>query len=166
MQALQADKEVQGNKPKSDLHAVPSYEMLVRYLPRIKAALGPSTIWLAAFLQVNLLGLRDNLGGIEIRADDGQLFDPVAGDPSRAEWYNRNTGKIYVAHFKTDKSRFGTPYCFKLSQNPDIKAAVDETLVAGRKWLVGVGRTKDGPLPLPAGPKVKNAFTAAGLAFQ
>jgi hypothetical protein len=171
MQALPADKEVQGNKPKSDLHAVPSYEMVVRYLPRIKAALGPPTVRLAAFLQVKLLGLRDNLGGIEIRADDGRRFHPAVGDPSRADWYNRNTGEIYVAHFKTDKSRFGTPSSFKLSQHPGIKAAVDETLAsghpeAGRKWLVGVGRKKDGQIPLPAGPKVKRGFTAAGLVFR
>jgi len=169
-QAIQADREVQGNKAKSDLHAVPSYEMLVRYLPKIKSALGPSTTWLAAFLQVKLLGLRDNLGGIEIRGDDGRRFDPTVGDPSREDWYNRLSGEIYIAHFKTGKSRFGTPYSFDLSKHSDIKAAVDATLAPGhpetdRKWLVGIGRKKDG-LPLPAGPKVKKAFIAAGLTFK
>jgi hypothetical protein len=57
-----------------------------------------------------------------------------------------------------------------LSKHADIKAAVDATLAAGhpeasRKWLVGIGRKKDG-LPLLAGPKVKKAFIAAGLTFK
>jgi hypothetical protein len=77
MQAIQANREVQGKKAKSDPHAVPSYEMLVRYLPRVKPVLGPSTIWLAAFMQVKPLGLRNNLGCIEVRADDGRRFDPI-----------------------------------------------------------------------------------------
>jgi hypothetical protein len=99
-QAIQADREVQGNKAKSDLHAIPSYEMLVRYLPKVRSAVGPSTTWLAAFLQVKLLGLRDNLGGIEIRDDDGRRYNPSVGDASRDDRYNRRTGEIYIAHFE------------------------------------------------------------------
>ena len=169
MQAIQADKETQGNKPRSALHAVPSYEMLQRYLPRIKSAIGPNTKWLAAFLQTKLLGLRDNLGGIEILRSDGRRYDPSVGDSSRFDWYNRNSGKIYIAHFKTGKSRFGSPYEFDISKHPEIKRAIDETLAPGhpeanRKWLVGVGVNKTG-LPSPAGPRVKAAFKAAGLNF-
>ncbi len=54
--------------------------MLLRYLPKIKEKLGVSTKYLATFLQVKLLGLRDNLGGIEIRESDGKVYDPSIGD--------------------------------------------------------------------------------------
>jgi hypothetical protein len=175
-QAIQADREVQGNKAKSPLHAVPSYEMLVRYLPKIKDKVGASTGWLAALLQVKLLGLRDNLGGVEIRRDDGPVYNPTAGDSSRDDWYNRTTGRLYIAHFKTAGARFGTPYDFQLSDVRGLKEAVDETLrdghpEAGRAWLVGVGRgggdhSVRAGLPLPAGPKIKAAFMAAGLVFK
>jgi hypothetical protein len=73
-------------------------------------------------------------------------------------------------HFKTGKSRSGTPYSFDMSKHPVVKAAVDETLAPGQpearsKWLVGVGRKKDG-LPLPAGRQVKKAFPTAGLVLR
>jgi hypothetical protein len=70
--------------------------MLVRYLPRIKTALRPSTTSLTAFRLMKLLGLRDNLDGIEIRTDDGRRLDPSVGDPSRDNSYNRRTGKIEI----------------------------------------------------------------------
>jgi hypothetical protein len=57
--------------------------MIVRYLPRAKAGLGFSTTWLAAFPQVIMLGLRDNLGGIKICTDDGRRLDPSVGNSSR-----------------------------------------------------------------------------------
>jgi len=60
--------------------------MLLRYLPKIKEKLGVSTKYLAAFLQAKLLGLRDNLGGIEIRESDGKMYDSSIGDSSRADW--------------------------------------------------------------------------------
>jgi hypothetical protein len=67
--------------------------MLSRYLPRVKTALRPSITWLAAVRLVKLLGLRDNLGGIKIRTDDGIRLDPSIGDPSRDDSYNRRTGE-------------------------------------------------------------------------
>jgi hypothetical protein len=84
------------------------------------------------------------------------------GDPSCDDWYNRRTGEIYIAVFKTGKSIFGTPYSFDLSKHPDINTAVDESLApdypeVDRKWLVGVGRKKHG-LPLPIGMKRRARF--------
>ena len=58
------------------MHAIPSYELLLKYLPKVKAELGVTTQYLAAFLQVKLMGLLDNLGGIEIRETDGKIYDP------------------------------------------------------------------------------------------
>jgi len=111
-QAIVAAKEAQKNKTKNELHAVPSYEMLLRYLPKIKDKLGMTTKYLAAYLQVKLLGLRDNLGGIEIRESDGKMYDPSIGDSSRADWYNRKSGRLYIAHFKTSGSTMGRPSNF------------------------------------------------------
>jgi hypothetical protein len=54
-------------------------------LPKIKEKLGDSTKYLAALLQVKLLGLRDNLVGNEIRESDGKMYDPSTGDSSRAD---------------------------------------------------------------------------------
>jgi hypothetical protein len=107
MHASQADKEVHGNKAKSDLYAVPSYQRIVRYLPRVKAALGPSTTWHATFLKMKMLGLRYNLGGIEIRDDDGHRFDPAVGDPIRDDWYKSRTGEIYTLPIKSVTSEIG-----------------------------------------------------------
>ena len=174
-QAIVAAKEVQKNKTKSELHAVPSYEMLLRYLPKIKDKLGVSTKYLAAYLQVKLLGLRDNLGGIEIRDTDGKIYDPSIGDSSRADWYNRKSGRLYIAHFKTSGSTMGRPYDFQLKDMPEVKAVVDETLAPGhpeskRKWLVGVGvgseknQTRSN-LPKPVGSIIGKAFADAGLLF-
>jgi hypothetical protein len=128
MWAIHADREVDGNKAKSYLHAVPRYQQIVRYLPRAKSALGPPTTLLATFLDEKLLWLRNNLSDIEIRGNDGRHLDRIVGDPSRGEWYKRRNGEIFIAHFMTGKNRFGTPYRFDLSKQPDIKAAVDETL--------------------------------------
>ena len=169
LQAIQADREVQANKPKNPLHAVPSLQMLERYLPKIKEKQGPSTTWLAALLQVKLIGIRDNLGGIFVRTTDGRRFDPAVGDSSREDWYNRSTGRLYISHFKTGKSRFGTPYEFDVDRAPEVKRAIEETLAedhpeAKREFLVGIGLKKDG-LPAPAGAKVKKAFQSAGLVF-
>jgi hypothetical protein len=158
------------------MHAIPSYELLLKYLPKVKAEFGVTTQYLAAFLQVKLMGLRDNLGGIEIRETDGKIYDPSLGDSSRADWYNRNTGRLYIAHFKTSGSTMGRPYDFQLKDMPEVKAVVDQTLAPGhpqakRKWLVGVGVA--GPkhetranLPNPVGDVIGKAFAKAGLVFE
>ena len=85
-QAIQAAKEGQANKPKNELHAIPSYEILLRYLPKIKAKIGVTAKCLAVFLQVKHFGLRGDLGGIEIRDSDGNIYDPSIRDGSRADW--------------------------------------------------------------------------------
>ena len=96
-----------------NLHAIPSYELLLKHLPKVKAdELGVTTQYLADFLQVKLMGLRDNLGGIEILESDGEIYDPSIGDSSRADWYNRKTGRLHIAHFKTSGSTMGRTYDF------------------------------------------------------
>jgi hypothetical protein len=169
--ALAANQEVQGNKTKNELHAIPSYELIKSYLPKIKAKLGAGSMsYLAALLQTKLLGLRDNLGGIEIRTDDGGLYDRTVGESSRRDWYNKNSGRLYISHFKTNKSRLGTPYDFALKDIPELKNAIDHTLrpdhpQADRKYLVGVGVNKDG-LPASVGEKIIQAFRQAGLVYN
>ena len=108
------------------MHAIPSYELLLKYLTKVKAEVGVTTQYLATFLQVKLMGLRDNLGGIKIRETDGKIYDPSLGDSSRADWYNRNTGMLYIAHFKTSGATIGRPYDFQLKDMPEVKAAVDK----------------------------------------
>jgi hypothetical protein len=103
----------------------------------VRSTVGPSTTWLAAFLQVKLLGLRDNHGGIEIREDNGCMYSPSVGEASRDDRYNHRTIEIYIAHFKTGKSRFGTPYLFDMSKHVDIEASVDATLAS---WHPEEGR--------------------------
>jgi hypothetical protein len=122
------------------------------------------------------MGLRDNLGGIEIRETDGKIYNPSLGDSSRADWYNRNSGRLYIAHFKTSGSAMGRPYDFQLKDMPEVKAVVDETLAPGhpqakRKWLVGVGvgsskNDTRANLPLPVGSIIGEAFAKAGLVFE
>jgi hypothetical protein len=74
--ALAANSEVQGNKTKNDMQAIPAYELIKAYLPKIKEKLcAESLSYLAAQLEMKLLGLRDNLAGIEVRSDDGGLYD-------------------------------------------------------------------------------------------
>jgi hypothetical protein len=111
--ALAANQKVQDNKTKNDLQAIPTYEPIKSYLPKIKAKLGADSLfYLAALLQTKLLRLRDNLGGIKIRTDDEGLHDRTIEKSSRNDWYNRRAGRLYISHFKTNKSRIGTPYDF------------------------------------------------------
>jgi hypothetical protein len=114
--------------------------------------------------------LRDNLGGIEIRTDDGGLYDRTVGESSRKDWYNKKSGRLYISHFKTNKSRLGTPYDFDLKGIPELKNAIDLTLrpqhpKADRKYLIDIGVNKDG-LPSPAGPTIIKAFKSAGLVYN
>jgi hypothetical protein len=100
-------------------------------LPKTKAELGVTTQYLAAFLQVKLMGLRDDLGGFEIREFDGRNYDPSLGDSSRADWYNRKSGRLYIAHFKTSGTKMGRLYDFQLKDMLEVKAVVDQTLAPG-----------------------------------
>jgi hypothetical protein len=133
-----------------------------------------STDYLACLLQENLFGLRDNLGGILIRDTDGGVFDPTIGDPSRKDWYNRRTGRLYISHFKTKHTAMGQPYDFQLS--PLLRSAIDVTLAPGapeakREYLVSIGvgePTRKGKpgLPLPVSEKIKRFFRATGLIYK
>ena len=109
---FKAAREGQASKPMNELHAVPSYEMFLRYLPKIKTKFGVTTKYLAAFLQVRLLGMRDDLGGIEICDSNGEIYDPSIGDGSRADWHNLKSGGLHIAHFKTSGMNIGKPYDF------------------------------------------------------
>ena len=85
--------EVAENRTKNALSAIPSLSLLTSFLPKIKEKFGAgSTTYLACFLQVRLWGLRDNLGGIKIRENDGSFYDPTVGEESRKDWYNGRTG--------------------------------------------------------------------------
>jgi hypothetical protein len=126
---LAANSEVQGNKTNNDIQAIPAYDLIKFYLPKIKDKLGADSMsYLTVFLQTKLLGLRDNLSGVEIRADDGGLYDRTIGESSRKEWYNKASGRLYISHFKTNKSRLGTTYDFALKDIPELKKAIDHTL--------------------------------------
>jgi hypothetical protein len=84
---LAANHEAQGNKTKNDLQGIPSYELIKSYLPKIKAKLGADSLaYLATLLQTKLLSLRDNLGSIEIKTDDGGIYDRTVGESSRKDW--------------------------------------------------------------------------------
>jgi hypothetical protein len=138
------------------------------YLPKIKAKLGAGSMsYLAALLNTKLLGLRDNLGGIEIRTDDGGLYDKTIGESLRRDWYNKNSGRLYILHFKTNKSMLGFPYDFALKDIPELKNAIDLALrtdhpKADFKYIIGIKVGKDG-LPSHAGPNNVRAFKSAGL---
>ena len=174
-QAKQAVQEAAGNRTKNALQAVPSHKLLLSFLPKIKEIYGAtSPAYLACYLQVHLFGLRDNLGGVEIRETNGGFYDPSVGDSSRRDWYNKNTGQLYISHFKTQGSSAGRPYDFLLKG--DVRRTVDTTLAPGapkekRKWLVdiGVGGEKHqdrAGLPLPVGSKISSAFAKGGLIYM
>ncbi len=95
------------------------------------------------------MGLRENLGCIEIRLDDGGIYDITVGESSRKDWYNKKSGRLYISHFKTNKSKLRTPYDFYLKNILELKNAIDHTLrpdhpQVDRKCLVGVGVDKIG----------------------
>ncbi len=49
--ALAANQEVQGKKTKNDMQAIPAYELIKSYLPKIKEKLGADSLsYLAALL--------------------------------------------------------------------------------------------------------------------
>jgi hypothetical protein len=174
-QAKAAVDEAAFNRTKNALNAIPSHKLLLSFLPKIKDKYGAaSTTYLACLLQVRLFGLRDNLGGVEMRDTDGSFYDPNVGDASRRDWYNRRSGQLYISHYKTQDASAGKPYDFLLKG--DVRKAVDDTLAPGapqakRKWLVGVGvggpKHKHKPgLPLPVGAKISGAFAAVGLTYM
>ena len=88
----------------------------------------------------------------------------------RKGWYNKITGRLYIFHFKTNKSRMGTQYDFALKDIPVLKIAIDLALRpndphADRKYLVGVGVDSDG-LPSKVGNIISSAFAKAGLIYN
>lgn len=160
--ALEHNAQVSTRKTTSDAHAIPSYELLLKFLPKIKEKLGNSTAYLAALLQVKLLGLRDDLGAVEILTGDGPEYDPKSG--VRQNWYSRSTGRLYIPLFKTMRARGSKPYDFTLT--PSLRHAVDDSLLnSKRKWLVGIGLSAAGK-PNPVGPKIRDAFAKAGLQYR
>ena len=54
------------------------------------------------------------LGWVEILETAGGLYDPSIGDGSRRDWYSRNTGQLYICHFKKQGSAAGRPYDFMI----------------------------------------------------
>ena len=173
--AKQANKEVQGNRTNNPWEAIPSWELFNRFLPKVKEVFkATSTNYLACLLQVHLFGLRDNLGGVEIRETDGTIFDSNIGDPSRKDWFNKRTGRLYISHFKTENTAMGQPYDFQLP--PMLRDAINVTLAPGapeanREYLVNIGvgkptRKGKAGLPLPVSDKIKRSFRAAGLIYK
>jgi hypothetical protein len=70
--ALEHNAEVSARKTTSANYAIPNYELLLKFLPKVKEKSGAkSPAYLACLLQVKLLGLRDDLGGVEILSSDG-----------------------------------------------------------------------------------------------
>ncbi len=120
-QAKASNKEVQSNRTYNPWEAIPNWDLFNRLLAKIKEVFkATSTIYMACHLQVHLFGILDNLGGILIRETDGSsTFNSNIGDPSRKDWYNRRTGRLYVSHFKTENIAMGQPYDFQLP--PDLR---------------------------------------------
>ncbi len=81
---------------------------------------------------MQLWGLRDNTGGVEIRDSDGGFYYPFVGGESRECWFNRRKGRLYISIFKTQDSPLGKPYNFLLKG--DVKQTVDDTLVPGAPY--------------------------------
>ncbi len=175
MAAKQSNKEVQGNRTTNPWEAIPSWELLNRFLPKVKELFKATlTNYLACLLQVNLFGLRDNLGAIQIRETDGTIFDSDIGDPSHKDWYNKRTGQLYISHFKTENTAMGQPYDFQLP--PMLRDAINVTLASSapqacREYLVNIGvgkptRKGKAGLPLPVSDKIQRSFRAAGLIYK
>ena len=163
---------MQGNKTKNEIYAIPSYEPMKSYMPKIKAKLGADSMsYLTALLQTKVLGLVDNLGGIEITTDDGGLYNRTVGESSRKVWYNKTFGRLYISHFKTNKSMLGmAPHDFALKDIPELKNAIDLTLRPAypkedRTNLIDIGVDKD-ELPAQVGPAISQAFKFAGLVYD
>jgi hypothetical protein len=153
--ALEHNTEVSAQKTTSTDYALPSYELLLKLLPKVKEKSGAkSTTYLACLLQVKLLGLRDDLDAMEILSSDGD-------ETAKRNRYNRKTGRLFIPVFKTMRARGSMPYDFTLATS--LKHAVDEPLSgSSRKWLVGIGMSSAGR-PNPVGPKIRDAFAKAGL---
>jgi len=168
MAAKEVAKETARNRVKAPEYAVPHYTLLLSYLPRIREKLGgPTPTYLAAYLQVKLLGLRDNLGGVRVYKDgEGHVYRNGDGEDKRDAWYNRKTGRLYISWFKTNQSKYGTPYDFYLEG--EVRAEVEASLdMYKRDWLVGVKRTNgETGKPKPAGPTVQEAFKAVGFRYR
>ena len=159
--AAAAAKEAQQNKTKSDWYAVPSVKLLQGALERMRKAPGMAETfdYLTAYLHVTLLGLRDNLGGVRMLKQDGHRYRDGEPDSMRKSWYNSETGRLYIAIFKTAGSMAGQPYDFPL---PDSVRAVIDGVHSKHKspYLVGVAVNKNTGLPLSARPRLKRAFAA------
>jgi len=165
--AAAAAKEAQRNKTKSDYYAVPSVKLLHKALKEMEGRGQSGTFeYLTAYLHIKLLGLRDNLGGIEMRSDDGHYYKDGEPDRMRKCWYNTTTGRLYIAVFKTAGSMAGQPYDFKLPMEirATIKAVHDKN--KNTPWLVGVGVTKEDGRPKSARELLKRAFEKIGFRYM
>ena len=167
MAAKEVAKETARNRVKAPEYAVPHYELLLEQLPKIRDKLGgPTPTYLAAYLQVKLLGLRDNLGGIRVlNGENGHVFRNGDEENMRDAWYRRDEGRLYISWFKTNQSKYGVPYDFHL--DGEVRAEVEASLGRyEREWLVGVGRDAKTGKPKPAGPTVQAAFAAIDFKYR
>jgi hypothetical protein len=115
---------------------IPSWEFFSRFFPKFKEVLkATSTNYLACLLQVHLFGLCDILGGVEIRETDGTIFDSNIGDPSRKDWFNKHTRRIYISYCLTESTAMAQPCDFQLP--PMLRDAINVNLLPGAPKPVG-----------------------------
>ena len=125
--------------------SIPSIQSLMEALPKIQEKLGEtSSMFLAAYLQVNIVGLRDDLGAIRVVSKFNPKFP---------KQYVKSNGRLYISEFKTSKT-YG-PYDIKLEKG--VRAVIDKVLKSfpDRKFLVTESLT--------AGDLVRKAFSKAGM---
>ncbi len=121
-----------------------------------------SNIYLTCLLQVSVVGLRNNLGGTEVITKDTKRVDKLE------KWYNKDSGKLYIAKFKTgDKFQ---PYLVHFKPGDPVRQAIDKRLARKKKEAI-----KRNPLKPAIDPylisrsseyvrkTVREAFKAVGL---
>ena len=114
-------------------------------LPKIKEKFGETSMtYITCMLQTTVKGLRNDLGGILVRSTDG---------PSSGKWYNRRSGRLFIAKFKTSGKYPPYNFVFDKGFRNVINTYLD---VKDSKYLVS--KNEDGPRQV-----VEKGFRAVGM---
>ena len=127
---------------------IPSITTLMEALPSIEEKLGAtSSMFLAAYLQINVIGLRDDLGRVRIVSKF---------NPKWPKQYVKSNGRLYISEFKTSKTY--DPYDIKLDKG--ARTVINAVLkrFPERKWLVTETES--------AGDLVRRAFKKVGMSVS
>ena len=124
---------------------VPHIDKLMGKLSEISDKYGAhSKLFLAAYLQVNIIGLRDDLGGVRVTTRDRAI---------EGKWYNKRNGRLVIADFKTAKTH--DPYDLKLEKGVRDVIAASLRKDPERKWLINSSAG--------VGDLVRKAFAGVGM---